>query len=747
MNRNNYYSGIDWMRLIAAVLILTIHTSPLSSVSPTGDFILTRIIARIAVPFFLMTTGYFTLSRYHQDNRKLLSFLKKTGMIYAAAIVLYLPLNLYNGYFRQPYLLPNILKDLVFDGTLYHLWYLPASMLGMLIAWLFVQKLDYPKGLAAAGFLYLIGLFGDSYYGIAAQLPVLKHGYDLLFELFDYTRNGIFFAPVFLILGGFLAEKKRRITQTQAIAGFLISFTLMFAEAMLLHQNNFQRHDSMYLFLLPCMIFLFSFVLHFRGKRISGLRTASLLIYLIHPMMIVGVRVVAKVTHLQSLLLDNSLIFFAAVCAASLLFSFAVTALGGHLAASALGERLASSVPGERLASSALGERLASAAPWKCFMEKTHHHPETERAYIELNLTHLSHNAAVLQEAMPPGCELMAVVKTEAYGHGSYAVSTRLEKDGVKAFAVATIDEGIRLRRYGIRGKILILGFTDVHRARELKKYHLTQTLIDFSYAARLNRQGIPVCVQIGIDSGMHRLGFAVDDFEHVRRVFSMKYLKVNGMFTHLCCSESLEPEDIAFTKAQIHQFYALVDDLKTHGIPVPTLHIQSSYGLLNYPKLQCGYVREGISLYGITSAPQDKTILQPDLLPVLALKAKVILIRNVPKGDFVGYDRAFRAARDSRIAILPIGYGDGFPRSLSCGNAKVKIGTYTVPVIGRICMDQLAVDITDTRGIAVGDTAVLIDNQKNSPLSAPYVAEQSGSISNELLCRLGARLPVVVTE
>ena len=170
MNKNKYYSGIDWMRLIAAVLVITIHTSPLASYNTTGDFILTRVIARVAVPFFFMTTGYFTLSRYHYDNRKLLGFLKKTGIIYVAAIAVYLPLNIYNGYFNQANLLPNMLKDLVFDGTLYHLWYLPASMLGMLIAWQLVQKLDYSKGLIVAGLLYLIGLFGDSYYGIAVKL-------------------------------------------------------------------------------------------------------------------------------------------------------------------------------------------------------------------------------------------------------------------------------------------------------------------------------------------------------------------------------------------------------------------------------------------------------------------------------------------------------------------------------------------------------------------------------------------------
>ena len=293
----------------------------------------------------------------------------------------------------------------------------------------------------------------------------------------------------------------------------------------------------------------------------------------------------------------------------------------------------------------------------------------------------------------------------------------------------------------------MILGFTDVHRARELKKYRLTQTLIDAAYAECLNQQGTPVRVHIGIDSGMHRLGFDADDFENIRQVFRMKNLKVDGMFTHLCCCESLEPEDVAFTKNQICRFYALIDYLKEHKVPIPKLHIQSSYGLLNYPELKCDYVREGISLYGVASTPQDKTTLQLDLRPVLALKAKVILIRDVPQGDFVGYDRAYQTERDSKIAILPIGYGDGFPRNLSCGKASVKIGTYIVPIIGRICMDQLAIDITDTEGVAVGDTATLIDNQENSLLSTPCVAERSDSISNEILSRMGARLPIVINE
>ena len=253
--------------------------------------------------------------------------------------------------------------------------------------------------------------------------------------------------------------------------------------------------------------------------------------------------------------------------------------------------------------------------------------------------------------------------------------------------------------------------------------------------------------VHIGVDSGMHRLGFDADDRDGVRRVFGMKRLRVDGIFTHLCCCESDAAEDVEFTREQISRFYALLDHLRESGISVPKQHIQSSYGLLNYPELHCDYVRDGISLYGVNSSPQDKTKLHPELRPVLSLRARVALIRDVPAGGSVGYDRAYRAERDSRIAILPIGYGDGYPRALSCGKGSVRIGEYTVPIIGRICMDQLAVDITDTEGISVGDIATLIDDCADSPLSAPNVAQCADSISNELLSRMGSRLPVVVKE
>lgn len=709
MNSNQSYTGIDCFRLAAALLVVAIHTSPLLSFSGTGDFILTRVIARIAVPFFFMTSGFFMISRYVRDTNRLKAFIKNTLQIYLTAMLLYIPVNIYNGYFTKKYLLPNLIKDIIFDGTLYHLWYLPAAALGGAIAWYLVEKTDYTGAMSIAAGLYLIGLFGDSYYGIAEAISVLRGFYDLIFQVTDYTRNGVFFAPIFFVLGGFIADHPQKLSSAQNICGFAVSLGLMFGEALTLRYYDLQRHDSMYLLLPLCVWFLFHAMLRFRGKRPRYARTTALVIYIIHPMVIIGVRFAAKLFSTQNLFVDNSVIHFFVVCVVSAALGIFITATFDKLGP-----------------------------------KKRKHIPNTDRAWIEIDLNNLEHNARELQKVMPPDCALMAVVKTNAYGHGAFPVAVRLNKIGVRSFAVATADEGIALRRYGIRGEILILGYTDAARAGELKKYDLTQTAISYEYARALDQQNITVKIHIKIDTGMHRLGIPFDHFVQVKKIFGMKNLRVRGIYTHLSCSDSLRPDDAAFTKQQIKRFYRLIDLLKNDQIPIPKLHIQSSYGLLNYPGLQCDYARIGIALYGVLAEPGHHTAVKLDLRPVLSLKAKVVHIQDVPKGEGVGYGRASTAERDSRIAVLPIGYGDGFPRNLSRGRGWVLIQGRPAAIIGRVCMDQLAVDVTDIEGVAVGDTATLIGKDHREQLPAPVVAGRSDSISNELLCRLGARLPVI---
>ncbi len=709
MTKNKSYTGIDYFRFVAALLVVAIHISPLSAYSETGDFIFTRVIARVAVPFFFMTSGFFLISRYNYNNDKLKTFIKKTGIIYGIAILLYIPLNIYSGYFTQENLLPKMIKDIIFDGTMYHLWYLPASVIGAAIAWFSVRRFGLKKAFAITLTLYVIGMFGDSYYGIAEKLPLLKNVYGYLFELSDYTRNGFFYAPVFIVMGGIIADRATPVSMGKSIVGLFVSSALFLAEGMVLHSYDFQRHDSMYITLIPCMYFLFSALTHWRGYRISLFRTSALIIYIIHPMMIVLVRMFVKMVNLQPLLVKDNLVQYLVVS----ILSIAAAIFGSYV--------------------------FYNIKQWKkdiSVQEST-----IDRAWVEIDLDNLRHNVKTLRQAMPENCELMAVVKAKAYGHGTFEISTCVNRMGVKAFAVATIEEGIELRRYGIQGEILILGYTKPQRAKELHKFDLTQTLIDYDYSKELNQQGYLLKVHIKIDTGMHRLGFDSKDTEKIQEIFKSKNFNIVGIYTHLCVSDSLLSEDVEFTHGQIDRFYEALAVLRESGITLPKTHIQSSYGLLNYPELNCDYIRAGVALYGVLSSPKDKTRLELDLRPVLSLKSQIVLIRKLKAGDSLGYGRAFIADRDSLIAILSIGYADGLSRKLSCGNGEVLINGIRVPIVGRVCMDQMAVDVTDIQDVAVGDIVTLIGRDGNEELHAAQVADSSETITNEWMSKMGARL------
>lgn len=365
----------------------------------------------------------------------------------------------------------------------------------------------------------------------------------------------------------------------------------------------------------------------------------------------------------------------------------------------------------------------------------------TDRAWIIVNRDNLLHNVREIQKIMEPGCKLMAVVKTNAYGHGSIGIAGCLQGAGIKDYAVATVWEGMELRANGIEGNILVLGYTDPKLAGELAEFDLTQTVIGYEYGKELNSRKIPVKVHLKIDTGMHRLGTDAKNIEEIRELFQLEYLKIKGMFTHLCAADSREAGDICFTNGQIEEFYRLVNSLKGIGLSVP-VHIQSTYGLLNYSGLPCDYARIGMGIYGSLSSAGDKTVLEPELRPVLTLKSRLVLIRKLSDRENAGYGRAYQAEGDRTIGILAIGYGDGYPRELSGGRGEAIIKGVKVPVIGRICMDQLMVDLTEVSGVQRGDEAILIGSSGEAAITAAEVADRGGTIANELLSRLGARLP-----
>lgn len=363
------------------------------------------------------------------------------------------------------------------------------------------------------------------------------------------------------------------------------------------------------------------------------------------------------------------------------------------------------------------------------------------RAWIELNRAKLRHNVDTLHALLPNGCELMPAVKANAYGHSAVLISRELNRLGVNAFCVATVREGAELRQNGIAGTILVLGYTDPGDFSLLRRYHLTQTVLDFSYAKVLDRSGGKISVHVKIDTGMHRLGERSEQIEEILEIFQCKGLKIEGIFTHLCVADEVSPASIEFTHAQAKAFYGVIDELRRHGFTCPKKHIVSSDGLLYYPELAENYARVGIALYGMLSTRADTERCGISLEPVLSIKARVALVKNLFQGEAVGYGLQFVAPRDTAIAVVAIGYGDGIPRSLSCGVGRVLIGGSKAPVVGRICMDQMLVDISNIPNVKAGDIAMIIGQSGDEKITACDLAEQTGTIANEILSRLGGRL------
>lgn len=361
----------------------------------------------------------------------------------------------------------------------------------------------------------------------------------------------------------------------------------------------------------------------------------------------------------------------------------------------------------------------------------------SKRAWIEIDRAALHHNIALLCSLLPEGCELMPAIKANAYGHGSIEIARECRQMGINAFCVASIQEGIELREHGIDGEILVLGYTSPWQFPYLHKYRLTQTVLDHTYGKALDSCGYPLKVHIKIDTGMHRLGEPWDAQETIIRMFECKNLLIEGIFTHICSD--------ATSEEQGQRFYQVISALRDQGYPIPALHLLSSYGLLAHPELGGDFARIGIALYGVLSRKADMEHCPIDLRPVLSLKAKVAQVRELQPGESAGYDLQFTAKRHSKIAVLSIGYADGLPRSLSCGVGSVVVHGYKVPIAGLICMDQTLVDVTDVPEVLPGDTAVLIGTSGVQEISACDLAEQSGTISNEILSRLGGRLERIV--
>lgn len=363
------------------------------------------------------------------------------------------------------------------------------------------------------------------------------------------------------------------------------------------------------------------------------------------------------------------------------------------------------------------------------------------RAWIELDRNALRHNVEVLRKLLPDGCELMPALKANAYGHGAVLISRELSRLGVDAFCVASATEGVELRKNGIRGEILILGYTHPKQLPLLTRYDLTQTVIDLPYAEMLNEYGEKIKVQIAVDTGMHRLGEPCENIGNICAMFHLPNLKIEGIYTHLCADDTESPEDRAFTLAQGQAFHQTVSQIRTLGYDCPKAHLLASYGLINYSNLGGDYARVGIALYGMLGTRADTERCSLSLRPVLSVKARVETVKALQKGEAAGYGLQFIAARETEIAVVAIGYADGIPRLLSCDIGSVLIHGCKIPIVGRICMDQMLVNITGVPDVKAGDIAVIIGRSGDEEITACDLAEQAGTISNEILSRLGERL------
>lgn len=319
-------NGIEAFKFIAAVLVIAIHTSPLETYSADADFILTRVLARVAVPFFFMVTGYFVLPKC-VERQGGLSVLKKylirLFLLYLAITAVYLPIQIYKGTFSEAKGVLFFIKDFFAEGTFYHLWYLPASIYGVFLTVVLLRKCKLKQVQILSGILYVIGLFGDSYYGVFEGVPAVHAFYEGIFGIAGYTRG--LMAPAFLTAGYTLfVNGGSRASKCRVL--FPATLACLIGEAFWVRQFELQRHDSMYLFLPVCMMYLFPLLLKWEPSIRAAYRKVPMLIYLLHPLCIVLLRGAAKVVRLP-VLYENSLLYFVCVTGITVCAAFVLNGL------------------------------------------------------------------------------------------------------------------------------------------------------------------------------------------------------------------------------------------------------------------------------------------------------------------------------------------------------------------------------------------------------------------------------------
>ncbi len=367
--------------------------------------------------------------------------------------------------------------------------------------------------------------------------------------------------------------------------------------------------------------------------------------------------------------------------------------------------------------------------------------------WAEVNLSRLASNVREFRRILPPGVRIMAVIKADGYGHGAYEVSRAALKEGAMMLGVASLEEGLELRQKGIGSPILILGYTDPRQNCLLIENDLTPTVFQWEAAFSLSEQalalGKQVPVHVKLDTGMSRLGLQepAHILSFLEKLSGLAGIRIEGLFTHFATADEKEK---SFLHEQLHRFNTVIEEGEKKGIHIPLKHAANSAAAIDFPESRLDMVRIGLGIYGCYPSGEVSRE-QIELRPVLSLKSRIVLLKKISPGTPVSYGRTFTAAAETMIAVVPLGYGDGYSRQLSNKGVMLVRGR-DVPVIGRVCMDLTMLDVGAVPGVQEGDEVVVYGKQGSREISVDRVAEQLGTISYELLCNISNRVPRIYT-
>lgn len=364
--------------------------------------------------------------------------------------------------------------------------------------------------------------------------------------------------------------------------------------------------------------------------------------------------------------------------------------------------------------------------------------------WAEINLDTIATNTQNIKKLIGDK-ELIAIVKADCYGHGAVDVVPTLLENGASRLAVAMLTEAIELRENNINAPIVILGYTPLYLGEELINYDIEQTVYDLDYAKELSEIALSLNkkakIHIAIDTGMGRIGFLPcdDTIKIINEVYNLEGLEVIGIFSHFSTSDE---KDKTYANEQLLKFKKVMTDLKALGIEIPLKHISNSGAIIDMPETYLNGVRPGIILYGYYPS---KEVYKNNLSvkPALTLKAKIAHVKELHNDMYISYGKTFKTNKKTTVATLPIGYGDGYPRALG-ENAKVIVNGKFAKIIGRICMDQCMIDVTDIENVKTGDEVIILGEEGKLKFNADNMAEALGTINYEILCKIKSRIPRV---